>query len=101
MGMATGKTGKSAKSSKSSKSSNPSFKKTHMKKFLKVYSHFRVSANACSALASFLSLMTQEVLQSSLKQVIKDNKKTIKPKHINSAIRSDSDLRNRCFACLP
>lgn len=92
--MAKAKTGKSEHSkSKSMKTSSSSFKRAHMKRFLKFYSHCRVSSSAATTLSLFLSIIVQEIIQSSVKQALKDTRKTIKPRHINTAIKSDSDLR--------
>merc|ERR1711911_1942 len=94
MGMAKAKAGKQEISkSKSQKQGSPSFKKAHMKRFLKFYSQCRVSASAALTSSLFLSIITQEIVQSSVKQAIKESKKTIKPKHIANAIRADPDLK--------
>ncbi|KAF7698628.1 putative histone H2A.3 [Cucumispora dikerogammari] len=94
----SGTTGKSvSKTSKSSKtqtiSLSTAFKKAHMKRFLKFYSHCRVSSSAATTLSLFLSIIMQEIIQSSVKQALKDTRKTIKPRHINMAIKGDSDLK--------
>merc|ERR1712035_134587 len=86
MGMAKAKTGKSEHSKSKSKSTQSAFKKAHMKRFLRFYSPCRVSSTAATSLSNFLSIIVQEVLQSSVKQ-------TIKPIHINNAIRHDEDLK--------
>merc|ERR1711980_4376 len=93
MGMAKAKTGKSEHSKSKSKSTQSAFKKAHMKRFLRFYSPCRVSSTAATSLSNFLSIIVQEVLQSSVEQAIKETRKTIKPIHINNAIRHDEDLK--------
>lgn len=78
----------------------PSFKPAHIKKLVKKLTKMRVSKDALKFCSRGITYILTEILDGGRNCVQNDRKKKMSPKHIRSAITSDSELSSFLKNCV-
>lgn len=90
-----GKSGKQdPKEKKEERTDVPTFKPAHIKRIVKVLTKMRVSKDTLKAVSSAITYILLEILDGGKSCCVNEGKKKMSPRHINSAITSDTELSN-------
>lgn len=68
------------------------FKAAHVKKMIKHHTKMRVSRDTLKAISSAITYILLEILDGGKSCCVNEGKKKMSPRHINSAIMSDTEL---------